>query len=681
MKRIYTYALLVGLLLSGCSETDLTRETGIEIPAGEVDLLPVNFQIGTTPMSVVEGIGTRATAPPPKISNLTVLQFGGSTDASVCTTSRYLRAVEPAEGTTVYKVGLLAPKIQGENYIVILANAGSLLQKFAEQKKTYGDFKKLTAELDQQSTADDNVIMVGSARFDVKEAAATGESVQVILRSPVANIHFTWQLGLTVTGATFVATSLQLRNVPKTLLYYDGMEGGNNDASVYPAKNTANFQDYTPIVDQIEDGFSWYIPQNRRGAEQGKATTIWDKNLANAPDEYATYIELSGVYKTPNMPDQLVSYRFFPGQTVTEYDVFPNDIYNVHAVIEGVNSFDLRVNKENFVFYNPANCFMVTPKANRQVVFTPYQAPGADVPNTGVVYSKQMISDVRYSRIVRVGIVWQTSPDLITGVKHEKGIIRITPNSTATSGNALVAAYDKNGQILWSWHVWVTEYAEVILNGINSGIGKQHQYGGYTWMDRNLGAYSARVGQISTYGQFYQWGRKDPFVNMSQDTTMINPMTIADKGALLNIDQSVINPTEFFTVQSTTNAWYGGPVIPDLWQTAEKTIYDPCPYGWMVPAISGWSNFVLGQNFSSDAINNGFNYSGNTSEATPVWFGRSGWLNTNGTESIKGNNALMWSSSIRGTMAFSFYYSFDNLMNNAQPYSFSMGGSIRCVKK
>ena len=68
-------------------------------------------------------------------------------------------------------------------------------------------------------------------------------------------------------------------------------------------------------------------------------------------------------------------------------------------------------------------------------------------------------------------------------------------------GNALIAVYDGGGKLLWSWHLWVTD-AEIGHSTAND----------LEWMDRNLGALTTEMGDISNRGMLYQWGRKEPFL-------------------------------------------------------------------------------------------------------------------------------------------------------------------------
>lgn len=102
----------------------------------------------------------------------------------------------------------------------------------------------------------------------------------------------------------------------------------------------------------------------------------------------------------------------------------------------------------------------------------------------------------------------------------ENAKIKVPINKTK-EGNAVIA-YKINGEIFWSWHVWVTDDP---TNGSSyksfEGLKRQKSDGtvelipdsDWGWMDRNLGAIgSSLTGDdwIRNGGLLYQWGRKDP---------------------------------------------------------------------------------------------------------------------------------------------------------------------------
>ena len=134
-------------------------------------------------------------------------------------------------------------------------------------------------------------------------------------------------------------------------------------------------------------------------------------------------------------------------------------------------------------------------------------------------------------------------------------------------GNALIALKNE-GEIIWSWHLWVLNDAEEINN-----FTQTTRLG---FMDRNLGAVNK-----NDPGFHYQWGRKDPFLI---ERYIVN--NIAE-----NINEAIKNPTIFYTSKGydkdyDTFSWYKN-MRTSLWGK-EKTIYDPSPYGYIVPSINSW---------------------------------------------------------------------------------------------
>lgn len=55
-------------------------------------------------------------------------------------------------------------------------------------------------------------------------------------------------------------------------------------------------------------------------------------------------------------------------------------------------------------------------------------------------------------------ILWQDSPGLISRVKYEDRVIKFhVDERTIAEGNAIIALRDSNHDIVWSWHIWVTD--------------------------------------------------------------------------------------------------------------------------------------------------------------------------------------------------------------------------------
>jgi uncharacterized protein (TIGR02145 family) len=117
-------------------------------------------------------------------------------------------------------------------------------------------------------------------------------------------------------------------------------------------------------------------------------------------------------------------------------------------------------------------------------------------------------------------------------------------------------------------------------------------------MDRNLGATNNDL-STAAYGLLYQWGRKDPFAggvansagyaaqnSFSFGSGNIVTNTTADAaGVAAGIIESIQNPTKFYAPVDNYD-WL--PARENtLWRASDgkKTIYDPCPSGWRVPAF------------------------------------------------------------------------------------------------
>ena len=151
-----------------------------------------------------------------------------------------------------------------------------------------------------------------------------------------------------------------------------------------------------------------------------------------------------------------------------------------------------------------------------------------------------------------------------------------------TPGNAVIAAKNGAGQILWSWHIWVPASAVTA---------SQYGLGGQTWMDRNLGALTVAeasaesVVAASSFGLFYAWGRKDPFPGPASisSTPIATTGTFNYAGAIMaNAADSYASPMTFVATGNDNNQYWATDNDASLW-VKSKTVNDPCPPGYVVP--------------------------------------------------------------------------------------------------
>ncbi|MBR0322071.1 MAG: hypothetical protein IIX08_06765, partial [Bacteroidales bacterium] len=162
--------------------------------------------------------------------------------------------------------------------------------------------------------------------------------------------------------------------------------------------------------------------------------------------------------------------------------------------------------------------------------------------------------------ISSVEVLWETfgtneTPSvgsLISNARYEGNTIFFDTPSTFREGNAVLAAKDASGNILWSWHIWLTDEPEYQVYYNNAG----------TVMDRNLGATSATPGNVGALGLLYQWGRKDPFLGSSSisnstvaKSTLTWPSSELSTSSVGTIEYAVAHPTTFITSSNTRSDW------------------------------------------------------------------------------------------------------------------------------
>lgn len=284
----------------------------------------------------------------------------------------------------------------------------------------------------------------------------------------------------------------------------------------------------------------------------------------------------------------------------------------------------------------PANCYMVKP--GKSVTFDPR------IQGNGGAGAVKMAP-------AYVQVLWQEglggSANVIESadLNSESGLATVKAH---TYGNAVVAAYNVKQEILWSWHIWVTDYAPDGSGNYYLGPdskmdvpgGQVHSYGpkfraanpGKVIMDRDLGArQTLYVPPMTdwaiidnTYGLQYQWGRKDPFppamcgspyqvpdddkgqtitiygpdgtTELTEGGTGLKNVKITDAGVVsggTTLAYSIKNPLTFIYVGPS-----GTMFCPDNWWGGEssssaKSIYDPCPAGWRVPPKGTWDDFSM----------------------------------------------------------------------------------------
>lgn len=270
------------------------------------------------------------------------------------------------------------------------------------------------------------------------------------------------------------------------------------------------------------------------------------------------------------------------------------------------------------------------------------------------------------------------------------------------SGNALVAARNASGEILWSWHIWAS-----------SALSTHTWTGGGQMMDRNLGAVSASVGDSNAMGLLYQWGRKDPFpVSRGEGF----PAAISTDSSVGTVAYTTANPTQWiYGTEDTCYDWSFSVQDGTAWNNSgSKGLHDPCPPGWRIPDGGGHgitakargATPVSLSGFWNVSFGTGSSFFGKNSDQTSWWKGSSSGMkvpaSVSGSDSWfpatgyfapesgdlvgQGTEGGVWTRTCEPVMssihASAFFLSFGS--GRVCPAAFSgraAGRSVRCVKQ
>ena len=270
-------------------------------------------------------------------------------------------------------------------------------------------------------------------------------------------------------------------------------------------------------------------------------------------------------------------------------------------------------------------------------------------------------SSTSVGNVASVEVLWETLNttesvsvgDVIESVEIEGATIKFSIPENAKAGNALIGAKNSAGKILWSWHIWVVDFDAEATGIIYPS--------GYMFMDRNLGAltneiYSApAVYDVKSYGLFYQWGRKDPFVGTGDSFCNFATTTMGDK---LYVSSGSDTDTKAYAISHPTTVISNSSWNRDenLWGMV-KTVYDPCPVGWRVPSQEAWDNMKDSHSYLLDYPRAGY-----TDGSAQIYYGNSGYFIW--TSNFDGYNGRMFNSWNVHFDSHSVYYE----------------QSVRCVK-
>lgn len=478
-----------------------------------------------------------------------------------------------------------------------------------------------------------------------------GKDVRLMLKRLAVKVQLDWTISSSMKADGYVLKEVKLCQVPAHYRLIPQREATDRWGEVYPT-SVAEFVDFYRLKGaKIEDGTTTtntvWIPANARGISAYATSPLYrNKNNANAAATYAEFV-VDNITKK----ERLYYRAYLGGNETNDFNLLENRNYH----------WTININKANYIndpriqlldqtpvistnLQPTANCFMMVPGTN--ICFNPYKhEAGTNGWNTYLTDGNGNINS--YKEITKVEVLWQTkdagtSGDLVLGyfvdeTNHEN-LVNLTDGSNINNarihvkvpntngGNAVIAACNSSGTIVWSWHLWITDY---VPQGITSKInyaqaqamtkgGSVHQYptdafkAGGTYqnkvmMDRNLcataggfpGSDASNMEFAKRYGYQYQWGRKDPFFGSADGTineikviyngdgeaTAITTVPYGSDGMVQNgntLSWSIQHPQCFITGNAS---WYDGNQTGGAHKNlfdnkGKKTLYDPCPNGW-----------------------------------------------------------------------------------------------------
>ena len=296
------------------------------------------------------------------------------------------------------------------------------------------------------------------------------------------------------------------------------------------------------------------------------------------------------------------------------------------------------------------------------------------------------------------------------------------PQDKIKNGNAVIAVKNASGTVMWSWHLWFdhsdvlntvacTNYQGYIYNFTKQTLGfayrkweestysKPHKArmkveqtianGGikqFAYIGITQNPYSVK--EISS--TYYQWGRKDamPGIDAVSDGSFT-----PNGGDHMSIQNGIRHPETFYThgsswsIYNQYNLWSMDNIITGPSDNAVvKTIYDPCPAGFHMPASNAFTGFTRNGQFGgtmnvSGAWDWGWNFNNKISspDAT-VYFPASGFrVNYDGSLLYVGSRGVYWSAVPNVTSVGCILYFGSGFVYPQNNFHRSFGFSVRPV--
>ncbi len=364
------------LLVVGCSK-DAGQEVLTDGPDSDGGKIEMTFGLAATRLSGAASLPASGLTEDQEsaVNNVWVLQFDNT--GKLVLHEYYDQFTSVSATDKKLSVALIEDT---NSKVYFVANVGADCFKTLAAATTLTAFEKQTLDFSgwAGSAGTTGLPMVGV----YSGSTTAAPSAVVPLTRLVSKVVFTCTVALNSTETTLSngkvlpadqlrLNRVQITNAASKVQYAAHAVSGSNPVvcPVFPANateadladNYLSYDEDTSVDGQTTFTFTWYLPENLKGAVDG--LTESNKGPKNAPAG-STCIEISGDYTTstyvPNeaTPDDLtdevlattikdVTYCIYPGQNeTTDFNLIRNYSYTITTTIKGISDADTRVRVE-----------------------------------------------------------------------------------------------------------------------------------------------------------------------------------------------------------------------------------------------------------------------------------------------------------------------------------------------
>ena len=516
-KCCFILLALIGWLAGGCSEERWEGQPSEDFEEGE--LVEVSLCLSVNPLQVELQADTRAvedTEAERAVHNIWVCQFDAVTGNRLINPRYYtIDDQSQLKNLPVY----LRPDEAGEKSVVyIVANTGRADWLNGREVGGLDNFREQTVfNLEPQSVnAGEETLSIPMEGRSAEAEVSAGSVITVPVTRMFAKLNVTVEIDEDLANR-MTLRSIEINSISNVSLVRarTGEEGDKTIGETGDMEYWATWSAEAPV--STGTTYTIYVAENMQGGVRAKGAE------EEVVPVNALRLGVQAALQTEQGATQQPNYYAYPG-TDTDDDQFPND-YNIRR--NCVYNVVVTIREGDAELHIPSsNCFIVEP--GKLLSFEPYYRVET---GGGFKIEDYLNPDEPEKAIDKVKILWQTEGAIGDNTKGD--LVWYKPDEkkiyvqTAKEGNALIAAYNQDEEIIWSWHIWVTgndpgnlskairyytyRWDEKGIYGVDSG---EPRISGYQVMSCNLGALAdtpTHGWDTKPFGMLYQWGRKDPF--------------------------------------------------------------------------------------------------------------------------------------------------------------------------